>query len=134
MAKKAYVPEHYIVKAKVGWLLCLFSYFFEIMLLVLMFLVIVPEGKTANLTVFILYTLPLIPFAPYLLKRGIRAHVWLCFLSLFYFMFAVPSAIDPRYGLLGRIELCNTILLFVATLCFSRWEQRRLGITITPKA
>ena len=134
MAKKDYIPDAYIGKAKFGWVVSFVSYLSEIILLALIFLVLPPEGKEPNVVVFLIYTAPLIPFAPFLLKRNIHAHVWLCFLSLLYFMFAVPSGFDPRYGILGKLELANTIILFVITMCFTRWEQRRLGITITPKS
>ena len=122
---------NYTIKANIGHVAVLLSYFLQIVLLLLMTLVFVPEGKQPNLTVGLILVLPLLPFMPFLIKRSIRAHVWLCYLSLFYFMLAVPSGMDPRYGLIGRIELVNIIFLFVICMCFVRWEQRRLGISVT---
>lgn len=122
---------NYTLKANIGWLLTLASYLLEIVLLVLMTMVWVPQGKQANLTVCLVLVLPLLPFLPFLLKRSIRAHVWLCFLCLFYLLLAIPSGFDPRYGVLGRVELANVIVLFVISMCFVRWEQRRLGISVT---
>lgn len=122
---------NYSAKARLGWLASMASYLLQIVLLVLMTMVWPPQGKSANLVVCVILVAPLLPFLPFLLRRSIRAHVWLCFLSLFYLMMAVPSGFDPRYGLLGRLELANVMLLFVFTLCFARWEQRRLGISVT---
>lgn len=121
----------YTVKARYAWYLVLVSYCTEIALLLLMTGVYPPEGKAPNLIIGMLLAAPLLPFAPFLLRRGIRAHVLLCFFSLFYFFLAVPSGMDPRYGWLARIEVANTFLLFVSTMSFARFEQRRLGISVT---
>lgn len=122
---------NYLFKANLAHKAVFVSYLLQIFLLVGMTLIWVPEGKTANLTVCIILLTPLLPFFPFLLKRSLHAHVWLCFLSLLYFMLAVPSAFDPRYGWIGHAELANIMFLFIATMCFTRWEQRQLGISIT---
>lgn len=121
----------YTFKANLAHKAVIVSYLLEIFLLIAITMIWVPEGKTANLTVCLILITPLLPFLPFLLKRSLHANVWLCFLSLLYFMLAVPSAFDPRYGVLGHLELGNIMFLFIATMCFTRWEQRRLGISIT---
>lgn len=103
----------------------------HIVLLLLQTLLITPEGKEANLTVAVLLVAPLILFMPWILVRNLRAHAWLCFASLWFFMLAVPSAFDPRYGFLAQWEFANSVLLFLSTMLFVRYEQRRLGISIT---
>ncbi len=130
---KDYIPEAYIARAQFGWVVSVISLVLEIILLVLIFWLMPPEGKESTPEFLIITIPPLVMFLPFLLKRSIHAHVWLCFLSLFYFAAAVGSGLDLRYGFIGRLELVNTIVLFVITMCFARWEQRRLGITITPK-
>lgn len=92
---------------------------------------ITPTGKEPNLTVAILLIAPLVLFLPWIVLRNLRAHAWLSFTSLWFFMLAVPSAFDPRYGFLAQWEFANSVLLFVSTMMFVRCEQRRLGISIT---
>lgn len=123
--------EEYARKARLAYPVVIVSFIFELCLLIAMTLVWPPEGKTANLTVCLLLVAPLLPFFPFLLKRNLHAYAWLCFVLLLYIMLAIPTAFDPRYGMLGRLELANLTVLFTFAMMFVRWEQRRLGITIT---
>jgi len=63
----------------------------------------------------------------------LKVHAWLSFLSMFYFILAVLNVFDPRYGAIAQLELASTVLLFILSMMYTRYEQRRLGITITPK-
>lgn len=119
------VKAHWAHKAVLAFTL------FEVLLLIAITMIWPPEGKQANLTVCLVLVLPLVAFIPFLVKRSIRAVAYLSFLSLFYFVLAVPNAMDPRYGLLAHLALANIVLLFIFSMLFTRWEQRRLGITIT---
>lgn len=121
----------YTIKAHWAYKAVILFTLLEIILLIAITLVWPPEGKQANLTVGLVLVLPLVAFMPFLLKRSIRAVAYLSFLTLFYFLLAVPSAMDPRYNVLAQLELGNIVLLFMFSMLFTRWEQRRLGITIT---
>lgn len=103
----------------------------HIALLLAQTLWITPEGKEPNLTVGLILIAPLVLFLPWILLRNLRAHAWLSFTSLWFFMLAVPTVLDTRYGVLAQLEFANSILLFVVTMMFVRCEQRRLGISIT---
>lgn len=118
-------------KAKLAFYTAFGCYIAEIAILIAMTLFWTPEGKEPNLTVCLILVLPLLPFFPYLFKRSIRAFIALCFASLFYLAFAVPSALDPRYGLLGQLEFAVVSMLCVSSMMFARWEQKRLGISVT---
>lgn len=118
-------------KAKLAFYTAFGCYIAEIFILIAMTMVWPPEGKETNLTVCLIFVLPLLPFFPFLAKRSIRAFVALCYASLFYLAFAVPSALDPRYGLLGQLEFAAIGLLCASSMMFARWEQKRLGISIT---
>lgn len=102
----------------------------HIIMLMLGTLVILPDGKQANPVVCAMLTLPLLAFLPFVVKRSIRAHAWLMFMTLFYFLRTV-NVFDPNYGVLAQLEFANIILLFIFTMMFTRYEQRRLGISIT---
>lgn len=119
------------LKSQAAYIGTWLAYLGEILVLILMTMVWPPEGKEANPTVCLVLVLPLLPFFPFLYKRSIRAFIVLCYFSLFYLAFAVPSAIDPRYGILGQIEFALTGLLCASSMMFARWEQKRLGISVT---
>jgi uncharacterized membrane protein len=107
------------------------SLLLQIVLLSLGTLWFLPEGKTANLTVCLVLTLPLAAFVPFIVKRNIRAAAWLSYFIMLYFTMATLNVFDPRYGVLAQLELSNSILLFIFSMMFTRYEQRRLGISIT---
>ena len=128
------VNVEYALKAELTRWLCLLSFAVELLLLFLLTHIFLPEGKESNSIVFLVLALPLFAFTPFLIKRNIKAHAWLMFTSLFYFSLVVLNIFDPNYhALLARIEFGNIIILFCTSMLFTRYEQRRLGITITPK-
>ena len=130
---KATVNIEYALKAELTRWICFSSYIIQLVLLYLATHVFMPEGKTANSVVFLILIAPLVPFLPWIIFRNIKAHAWLMFTCLFYFAMVVPNFFDPRYGFMGRLEMANIIILFCTSMLFTRYEQRRLGITITPK-
>ncbi len=130
---KATVNIEYAFKAEVTRWLCFISYLTQLVLLFLLTHILLPEGKAANTTVFLILAIPLLPFLPFLALRSIKAHAWLMFTSLFYFVLVVDDVLDPKYGVIAQLELANIIILFCSSMMFTRYEQRRLGITITPK-
>ena len=83
---KPTVNIEYAFKAEVTRWLCFASYLAQLVLLFLLTHVLLPEGKTANTTVFLVLAIPLFPFLPFLAQRSIKAHAWLMFTSLFYFV------------------------------------------------
>jgi uncharacterized membrane protein len=123
--------NEYTFKANVTRYLCLLTFLLQIVILALGTLVFVPEGKEANLTVCLLLVIPLLLFSPFIILRHLKAHAWLGFLTMGYFFIATMSVFDARYGLIVQIEFFNSILLFTSSMMFTRYEQRRLGISIT---
>ncbi|MDH2434917.1 DUF2069 domain-containing protein [Pokkaliibacter sp. MBI-7] len=67
---------------------------------------------------------PLMAFAPAILKRQSRAHAWLCFVLLLYFVTAVLSMMTPGRMLSGVIEVGLCITLFSSAMLFIRWQAR----------
>ena len=131
--KKATVNPEYALKADITYGLTLAVLLVEIVLLYLVTHVFLPEGKTENSAIFLVNALPLLIFSPFLALRNIKAYAWLSFLTMFYFTIAVMNTFDPRYGVISQLELGAIVLLFILSMMFTRYEQRRLGITITPK-
>lgn len=84
----------------------------------------VPEHKAPNMTIAILVLLPLVLILPWILKKNTRAHIWLCFMLLGYFLNVVPQLFIPQYGLMPYLELVVLITLFVSAMLFARWQHR----------
>lgn len=123
--------NNYTAKANLFRYLSLFSLIVHIVLQWLGAMVFVPQTKAPNLTIAVIFSVPLLLFLPFIIRRHLRAHAWLSFTTLFYFMMVVPSVLDPRYSWVAQAEFGNIIFLFCATMWFVRCEQRRLGISIT---
>lgn len=68
--------------------------------------------------------LPLLIFLPGLVRRAPRSIIWLCFVSLMYFiggvenLFATPGSILAWFGM-----LC-VITVFIAGMLYVRWQSR----------
>ena len=131
--KSPTVNPAYAVKADISYVLTIISVAVELLLLYLVTHTFLPEGKNANTVIFWVNAIPLLVFLPLLLIRNIKAFAWLSFLIMLYFIIAVMNAFDPRYGVVSQLELATVCLIFIFSMLFTRYEQRRLGITITPK-
>ena len=95
-------------------------------------LIWVPSHKVPTWQATIMISLPLLILMPWLIKRNIRAHIWLCFLMLGYFLNAVQQCfLYEQYGMLPFFEVANTVYLFMIAMMFARWEQKRYQISVT---
>lgn len=70
--------------------------------------------------------LPLLIFLPGMLKGNLRSFIWLCFVSLLYFialverLFALPG--NPQ-AVTGMVAV---VTLFIAAMMYVRWRAREL--------
>src|SRR5690606_35865289 len=93
---------------------------------VLATLVIPSGGRAPNATIWLLASAPLLILLPGVWRGRVRAHAWLGFVSLLYFLLAVANLATPRRSLLDGVELLLSILLFTASLFYVRWRSRAL--------
>lgn len=69
---------------------------------------------------------PLVLFLPGMLRDRLRSYIWLCFVSLMYFIalvervFAQPGAVMPIAG------LSAVVILFCSAMMYVRWRAREL--------
>lgn len=77
-----------------------------------------------SLGVFLLQTVPLLAFLPGMIYRAYRSYSWLCFILLFYFIFAVQLVFSSVRETSDFIFLLLTVLLFISAMMTSRWLQR----------
>jgi uncharacterized membrane protein len=79
--------------------------------------------RPPNVTMWGVYSLPMLLFVPAILKNALRGIAWMCFLLLGYFIAAVQGvAICPSAGV--GFELAMIIVLFVAAMLAIRFQGR----------
>ncbi|SEI37298.1 Uncharacterized membrane protein [Allopseudospirillum japonicum] len=103
------------------------SYAALVLLLTLSILWWYPPAEGARWWVILaIQILPLVAFAPALIKQNPRMHAWLCFVVLFYFMQGTTTAFYPHKFWLGLIEAILAGTLFVSAMLYTRWRARQL--------
>jgi uncharacterized membrane protein len=78
-------------------------------------LLIVFTGRI-NYIVFIIWSLPLLSFIPFLLKKSIKAYQSFCFILLIYFLLASLRVFGINGPLLDIFEISLIIILFIHSM------------------
>lgn len=120
------IATEYDKKVKRAYFLTLWGLFGFIAVLAYTCLVMPPLGRAPNAIVFLLQLSPLLLVVVGLFRGQYRAYLWLCFILMLYFLFAVNNAATPDYGRLAYIELAFIVECFVSAMLYARWRQRQL--------
>ena len=70
--------------------------------------------------------LPLLIFVPGMARDRLRSYIWLCFVSMLYFislverLFALPGSVVAITG------MSAVVTLFIASMLYVRWRAREL--------
>jgi len=70
--------------------------------------------------------LPLLIFLPGMLKDNLRSYIWLCFISLLYFIALVERLVAQPDNILAILGMLAVVTLFIAAMLFVRWRAREL--------
>jgi len=70
--------------------------------------------------------LPLLIFLPGLLRDRLRSYIWLCFVSLLYFIALVERLFAVPGSPLAVTGMVAVVVLFVAAMMYVRWRAREL--------
>lgn len=70
--------------------------------------------------------LPLLLFVPGMLRDRLRSFIWLCFVSLLYFIALVERIFAQPQNVLAGFGLTCVVILFVAAMMYVRWRAREL--------
>ncbi|WP_369601809.1 DUF2069 domain-containing protein [Hahella sp. SMD15-11] len=111
-------------KATGGWIIALVLYAF---LLILYLAAVVLESQSTGQSPLLPATiklLPLLAFMPGLIRRNIRAYVWLCFVLCLYFIDAVSDAALEILPVLNTVIAVLLGLLFSVLTISTRWQAR----------
>lgn len=64
--------------------------------------------------------LPLLMFAPGMLKDRLRSFIWLCFMCLLYFIALVQYLFAAPASLLAQTGMLSVVVLFIAAMMYVR--------------
>ena len=69
---------------------------------------------------------PLLIFLPGMVRENLRSYVWLCFVSLLYFISLVERLFAQPESLLAIAGMFAVVSLFISSMLFVRWRAREL--------
>ncbi len=69
---------------------------------------------------------PLLLFLPGLLRDNLRSYIWLCFVSLLYFMRLVVALFADAGDVLAIVGMVAVVSLFCSAMFYVRWRAREL--------
>ena len=69
---------------------------------------------------------PLLLFLPGMLRDRLRSYVWLCFVSLLYFIALVERVFAQPGEAPGIIGLVSVVILFISAMLYVRWRGPEL--------
>ena len=70
--------------------------------------------------------LPLLIFVPGMIKDSLRSYIWLCFVSLLYFVGAVLNLFAIPGDALAVSSLVSVVSLFLSAMMYVRWRAQEL--------
>ncbi|MCX2979261.1 DUF2069 domain-containing protein [Halieaceae bacterium IMCC14734] len=70
--------------------------------------------------------LPLLMFVPSMIKDSLRSYIWLCFVSLLYFVGAVLKLFTIPGDVLAVSSLVSVVSLFLSAMLYVRWRAQEL--------
>ncbi|UTW13337.1 DUF2069 domain-containing protein [Marinobacterium rhizophilum] len=113
-------------KLRMARLLTLTSYAALLSLLSAWYLWLAPAPGDRPWIVWLWHLVPLLAFAPSVLLGKPRAHAWLCFVLLLFFIEAVLAATHPATFGLGLSYAILVSVLFSAAMYYARWKSQWL--------
>ena len=98
-----------------------------ISLLVLVLVQVVQSvSDQAPWIVWLARLMPLLLFVPGMLRDHLRSYLWLCFVTLLYFVGAVLRLFAVPGDALALSGLLSVVSLFLAAMLYVRWRAREL--------
>jgi uncharacterized membrane protein len=65
-------------------------------------------------------------FVPGMARDKLRSYIWLCFVSLMYFMNLVVRLFADPTGPRGVVGMTSVVVLFIAAMLYVRWRAQSL--------
>lgn len=80
--------------------------------------------RNAPWIIWLAVLLPLVIFIPGMLRDNLRTFIWVCFVSLLYFMRLVVDLFEDPQNPLAIIGMIAVVLLFCSAMMYVRWRAR----------
>lgn len=77
-------------------------------------------------TFWLVTFLPLLIFVPGMLRNNLRSYIWLCFVSLLYFIVLVERLFAQPDSVLHAAGMLFVVTVFTAAMLYVRWKAREL--------
>ena len=78
----------------------------------------------APVFIWVLKLLPLLIFIPGMVKDSPRTYIWVCFVSLGYFIILVQRLFADPADVVAIIGMVAVVLLFVFAMLYARWRSQ----------
>ncbi len=82
--------------------------------------------RQAPWVVWLAFLLPLLIFLPGMVRDNLRSYIWLCFVSLLYFMRLVVALFARPGDPLATTGMVAVVILFLSAMLYVRWRAREL--------
>ncbi len=76
--------------------------------------------------VWVLRVLPLLIFVPGMIADKLRSYIWLCFVSLLYFLTLVLRLFADPENPVAILAMVSVISLLVSAMLYVRWRAQQL--------
>lgn len=76
--------------------------------------------------IWLFKVVPLLLFVPGVLRDNLRSYIWLCFVSLGYFMALVERLFAQPGSILAIVGMVAVVVLFMAAMLYVRWRAQEL--------
>ena len=108
-------------KIKYSQIISLLNYFLLFALLIVSALqTSVPKEAYQEM----ILSVTLLLLLPGLIKGSERAHIWLCFIILWYFTYAVVGLFLPTGALVKSLTVASTVIIFISSMMNVHWQKK----------
>ncbi len=87
--------------------------------------------REAPWVIWTLRLLPLLVFVPGLIQDRVRTYVWLCFVSLMFFITLVERLFRDASDPVAWVAMLAVVTFFCAAMMYTRWRSQELQETDT---
>ena len=78
--------------------------------------------------IWLIKCVPLAIFIPGMLRENLRSYIWLCFVSLIYFMVLVLKLFADPTDPLAILGMVSVVGMFVSAMLYVRWCSRERNV------
>ncbi len=76
--------------------------------------------------VWVFRVAPLLIFVPGMIADKLRSYIWLCFVSLLYFISLVLRLFAEPSNVVAILAMVSIVSLFIGAMLYVRWRAREL--------